>query len=90
MRVYQEERESRRDASPDDIERYRFIKEQHERMEEERRKHALKVYSFFQCFKTMCGIRIRLFLGPPGSGLHLSEVPFSDKSDERTEIMLAK
>jgi hypothetical protein len=40
---YQEERESRRDASPDDIERYRFIKEQHERMEEERRKHALKV-----------------------------------------------
>jgi hypothetical protein len=43
MRVYQEERESRRDASPDDIERYRFIKEQHERMEEERRKHALKV-----------------------------------------------
>jgi hypothetical protein len=51
MRVYQEERESRRDASPDDIERYRFIKEQHERMEEERRKHALKVHSFFQCLK---------------------------------------
>ena len=43
MRIRQEERETRRDASPDDIERYRFIKEQHEKMEEERRKHALKV-----------------------------------------------
>ena len=37
------DRESRREASPDDIERYKFIKEQHERMEEERRRHALKV-----------------------------------------------
>jgi hypothetical protein len=50
MRVYQEERESRRDASPDDIERYRFIKEQHERMEEERRKHALKVLYILSVF----------------------------------------
>jgi hypothetical protein len=43
MRIRQEERDVRRDTSPDDIERYRFIKEQHEKMEEERRKHALKV-----------------------------------------------
>ena len=42
--MYQEERgTTRRSDSPDDIERYKAIKEQHERMEEERRKHALKV-----------------------------------------------
>jgi hypothetical protein len=46
MRMRQESSSSRRggrEASPDDIERYKFIKEQHERMEEERRRHALKV-----------------------------------------------
>ncbi len=67
MRVYQEERESRRDASPDDIERYRFIKEQHERMEEERRKHALKVPYILSMFEAVLGIRIRMFNGPPGA-----------------------